>query len=46
MTLCYIDDAREDPTEMKKRIMRAYFHGLLDADEAEEWIVLRGLVAA
>lgn len=32
-----------DPAERKARIMIAFEHGHLTADEAEEWIVLGGL---
>lgn len=35
-----------DLTEKKQRIMIAYEHGHLSADEAEEWIVLGGMVDA
>lgn len=36
-------DKETDPTERKARIMIAYEHGHLTAEEAEEWIVLQGL---
>lgn len=39
-------DAETDPAERKARIIIAYQHGHLSADEAEEWIVLQGLEAA
>lgn len=39
-------DAETDPSERKARIIIAYQHGHLSADEAEEWIVLQGLEAA
>jgi len=32
-----------DPSEKKHRIMIAYQHGHLTAEEAEDWIVLGGL---
>jgi hypothetical protein len=41
-----IKAARNDPAEMKARIMIAWEHGHLTAQEAEEWIVLAGLVEA
>jgi len=46
MALRHIDEAVNDPTEMKQRIMAPYEAGLIDAEEAEEWIVLRGLAEA
>jgi len=39
-------DAESDPAERKARIMIAYQHGHLTAEEAEEWIVLQGLEIA
>lgn len=36
-------NAETDPTERKARIMIAYRHGHLSAEEAEKWIVLQGL---
>ena len=39
-------DAETDPTERKARVMIAYQHGHLTAEEAEDWIVLGGLVNA
>lgn len=38
-------EAAADPSDMKERIMIAYEHGHLTAEEAEVWIVLRGLEA-
>lgn len=38
--------AKGEPSEMKARIMIAYEHGHLTAEEAEVWIVLQGLEAA
>ena len=38
-------EAATDPSDMKERIMIAYEHGHLTAEEAEVWIVLRGLEA-
>lgn len=35
--------AADDPSEMKARIMIAWEHGVLTAEEAEDWIVLAGL---
>lgn len=37
--------AADDPSDMKERIMIAYEHGHLTAEEAEVWIVLQGLEA-
>lgn len=42
----HIWSVRDDPSEMKHRIMIAYEHGHMTAEEAEVWIVLRGLEAA
>jgi len=42
----HIWSVRDDPSEMKHRIMIAYEHGHLTAEEAEVWIVLRGLEEA
>ncbi len=39
-------EAETDLTEKKQRIMVAYEHGHLTAEEAEEWIVLGGMVHA
>lgn len=39
-------DTETDPTERKARIMIAYQHGHLTAEEAEDWIVLGGMVDA
>lgn len=38
-----IEAAKGDPSDMKERIMIAYEHGHLSAEEAEVWIVLQGL---
>ena len=38
-------DAADDKTDMKERIMTAYEHGHLTAEEAEVLIVARGLLA-
>lgn len=35
-----------DLSEKKARIMIAWEHGLITAEEAEEWIVLGGMVEA
>lgn len=37
---------RDDPAEMKARIMIAHASGLLSAEEVEQWIVLHALEAA
>ncbi len=39
-------DAETDPTEKKARIVMAYHTGHLTLQEADEWIVLRGLEVA
>jgi hypothetical protein len=39
-------DGELDLTEKKQRIMIAWEHGHLTAEEAEEWIVLGGMVEA
>ncbi len=39
----HIRDAQSNRQEMKARIVTAFQHGHLTADEAEEWIVLHGL---
>ena len=39
-------DAETDPSERKARIMIARQHGHLSDEEAEDWIVLGGLVEA
>lgn len=41
-----IECAKGDPSEMKHRIMVAYEHDHLTAEEAEVWIVLQGLEEA
>lgn len=46
MIEAHIWSVRDDPSEMKHRIMIAYEHGHLTAEEAEVWIVLRGLETA
>lgn len=46
MIEAHIGSERGNPSEMKHRIMIAYEHGHLTAEEAEVWIVLRGLEAA
>lgn len=46
MVEAHIWSVRDDPSEMKHRIMIAYEHGHLTAEEAEVWIVLRGLETA
>lgn len=43
MVETFIEFAKDDPSEMKTRIMIAYEHGHLTAEEAEVWIVLQGL---
>lgn len=44
--ICALIDAAPDLTEKKQRIMIAYEHGHLTAEEAEDWIVLGGMVEA
>lgn len=44
--ICCLIDAAPDLTEKKQRIMIAYEHGHLTAQEAEDWIVLGGMVEA
>lgn len=46
MVEAHIWSVQDDPSEMKYRIMIAYEHGHLTAEEAEVWIVLRGLEEA
>ena len=38
--------AEVTPAQFKAQIMAAFEEGLIDADEAEDWIVLNGLVGA
>ena len=38
--------AEVTPAQFKAQIMAAFEEGLIDADEAEDWIVLGGLEAA
>lgn len=46
LLICRLIDAETDLTEKKQRIMIAYEHGHLTAQEAEDWIFLGGLVEA
>ena len=46
LVITLIKSARNDPGEMKARIMIAYEHGHLSGAEAEDWIVLAGLEGA
>lgn len=46
MVVAGIEAAKDDPAEMKARIMIAYEHGHLSSEEARVWIVLQGLEAA
>lgn len=39
-------EAETDLTEKKQKIMVAYEHGHLTAEEVEEWIVLGGMIEA
>lgn len=39
-------DTETDPAERKARIMIAYQHGHLTADEVEDWLAAGGLVEA
>lgn len=39
-------DVEADPAERKARILIAYEHGHLTAEEVEDWIVLGGMVHA
>ena len=41
-----IKNARQDPTEMKQRILLARQCGFLSDDETEEWIAMAGLAEA
>ena len=43
LVLGLIRAVRDDPAEMKARIMIAWEHGHFTAEEAESWIVLNGL---
>lgn len=44
--VCTLIDHETDLTEKKQRIMIAYEHGHITAEEAEDWIVLGGMVEA
>lgn len=39
-------DRQDDPTEKKAWIMSAYEVGIIDARDAEDWVVLCGLESA
>lgn len=46
LVVALITASRDDPSEMKARIMLAWEHGHLTADEAADWIAMAGLAAA